>query len=323
MISFKKITEIWNNFFFAPKPVEGIAFFRIIFGCILAFALLCDSTQLEEFFGPFAITSLETVKSQFNYINLNLFFMFKNGHTALYFLYALYWIGIIGMIFGIFTRYSMVLVFLCLVSFHQRNIWLLSSSELIMRIGMFLMIFSPAGYAFSVDCLLAKKFPKMKRPREHAPWVQNLLLIQLSAIYVFTVYAKIKGDNWFDGSAVYYASRLTEMTRFPVPFLLDSLFVMKMMTWGTLVIELMLGTLIWFSEFRRPLILIGIIFHLSIEYMMSIPMFEWLMIAMLMLWFKPEEYRAFAMLLKQNIIKGIQDSTISPKLKASMISYLS
>jgi hypothetical protein len=46
-------------------------------------------------------------------------------------------------------------------------------------------------------------------------------------------------------------------------------------SWFTLVLEFSFGTLIWSRRFRYPLLLLGLLFHLSIEYAFNLPLFSW------------------------------------------------
>ena len=55
--------------------------------------------------------------------------------------------------------------------------------------------------------------------------------------------------------------------------------MIKLETWLTLVLEFSLGVLIWFKELRYPLLLLGVALHLSLEYAMNIPMFQWIILA--------------------------------------------
>jgi hypothetical protein len=63
--------------------------------------------------------------------------------------------------------------------------------------------------------------------------------------------------------------------RFPVPAWTQQLWILKLVTWYTLALEFSLGVLIWFRPFRYPLLVLGLLFQLSIEYALNIPMFEW------------------------------------------------
>lgn len=321
MFSYKTFLSRWDRFFFRPVPVEGIALFRIAWCLLLLMYVLLDLGNVADFYGPKAILSLETVKSQYQFPHMNIFHLFGDSAPVVHTMMGVYALSLIFALVGFRTRSSLLVALICMVSFHQRNIWLLSSSEVLMRTIMILLVCAPAGNALSVDSLLDKK--KNLLPKEWAPWALRLIQIQISVVYLWTVWHKLKGDQWIDGTAVYYATRLDSMTNFPVPFLLDNLFTIKLMTWGTLVLEFALGTLIWFREFRKPLIIAGVFFHLGIEYMMSIPFFELIMIALLINFFTPQELRAFVQVTRERMRESIRSSTITDALKNRILVFLS
>lgn len=96
------------------------------------------------------------------------------------------------------------------------------------------------------------------------------------------------GILWMNGTAVYYAMRLEDFHRFPTPAL-HSLFLIKSLTWLTLLIEFALGVLIWFKELRYPVLLAGLGLHLGIEYAMNIPLFEWMIVATYINFIEPQD----------------------------------
>jgi hypothetical protein len=51
--------------------------------------------------------------------------------------------------------------------------------------------------------------------------------------------------------------------------------MLKLATWAALTLELCLGTLIWIVEFRYYVMALGLLLHLSLEYSLNIPMFQW------------------------------------------------
>ncbi|MES2526765.1 MAG: HTTM domain-containing protein [Bdellovibrionota bacterium] len=322
MMSYKTFLNRWDRFFFKPQPVEGIAVFRIVWCLLLLAYLFLDIGNITDFYGPKALLSLNTVKSQFNYPHMNLFHLFGDSVPVVMGMMWIYGIALFCGMIGFKTRFSLVIALVCMVSFHQRNIWLLSSSEVLMRTIMILLVCAPAGNALSVDSLIGR-FKLNPLPRDWAPWALRLIQIQISVVYLWTVWHKLKGDHWIDGTAVYYATRLHNMTNFPVPVLLDNMFTIKLMTWGTLILEFAMGTLIWFKEFRKPLIVAGIFFHLGIEYMMSIPFFEIVMIVLLINFVTPQEMRSFVSSYILKVKEGIRSSTIADDLKGRILILLS
>lgn len=113
--------------------------------------------------------------------------------------------------------------------------------------------------------------------------------MQLCIAYGHTWYCKIQGDRWNDGTAVYYAVRYEDLVRFLLPRIFDQLPVYQILTWGTLVIEFALWTLIWYRPTRYWVLLAGLSLHIGIEYCMNLPMFEWVFMFTYFLFIYPED----------------------------------
>jgi len=283
----------WNDYFFKEVPVDGICLFRIIFGIIVLSTFFQDALYYKEFWGPEAIQSATTSMKNYPFPILNIFQYFEVTNLNVLVLCLTLITTLSFFIVGFKTRTMAFISFILLVSFNQRTINMLSSADLLIRIILGLMIFSPAGHKFSLDAKFAKLKGKVISGM-HAPWVHRLIQLQIAVVYISTIIAKSHGNTWIDGSAVYYSTRLTDFERFTVPLFLDWMWSIKFMTWSALIVEFSLGTLIFIDELRRPLIIIGIFFHLGIEYMMAIPTFEWLMIVCLLGMFKLEDYKIFS-----------------------------
>lgn len=322
MISLKSILKGWDKFFFEEKPTEGLALFRIAWMGLIFLYFLLDLANVSDFYGPHAVISLSTVRQEFSFWHMNIFHLFKPGYDIVYFIMGVYGVSLLFSVLGLFTRYSLIVALVCMTSLHQRNIWLLSSAELMMRVMTILLIVSPCGHSLSIDSLLSRWFPSFKQKKMWPVWSLRLIQMQISVIYLWTFWHKLKGETWIDGTAVYYATRLEHLTNSSLPWLLDSAFVLSLMTWGTLAIEFSLGTLVWIKEFRKPLILLGVVFHLGIEYVMSIPFFELYMITLLVNYFTPEELKYFVLKMKQTIKRGVAESTLSVDLKAKILKTI-
>jgi len=319
MLGLKTIFSDWNKFFFEEKPTEGIALFRIVWAGLLLCYFIMDLGNITDFYGPHAIVSHTTAENAFPFLHISLFKLFKPTYEVAYGVMVVYGISLFTSMLGFFTRGSLIVAFICMASLHQRNIWLLSSSEMLMRAITLLLICSPCGHSLSIDSLLGRYFENFRQKRTWPIWALRLIQIQISVVYLWTTWHKLKGETWLDGTAVYYATRIEGLTNFPLPFLLDSPLFLKLATWGALLIEFSLGSLIWVKKLRKPVILAGILFHLGIEYTMSIPFFELTMIVLLMNFFTPEELKAFVMRMKDWFILGIQDSTLANEIKEKLI----
>lgn len=277
----KTTLKLINKFLFAPQPVYNVALLRIGMGILLLLNWLMIYCDLDVLYGPNGIVSLATAQQYGNQLRFSLFDYMPNTEKTTFVLAVLNLIAVLFMTIGAWTGPSMVVAFITLVSFHHRNGFILNSADSVLRVFLFLLIFTPCGDVFSVD-----RWRKLKKglapivPEEKSPWGLRMIQIQFCIIYIATVLFKIKGDQWADGTAVYVATRLDEFVRFELP-LLNNMIMIKLFTWSTLVVEMALGTLVWFKELRYWVLLSGVLLHLTIEYTMSIPIFEWAMIVMM------------------------------------------
>ena len=160
-----------------------------------------------------------------------------------------------------------------------------------MRNLTFYFLFAPAGEALSVD--------RWRRARDRfwefplrAPWALRLMQIQLSVVYFATLWGKLQGDLWRDGSAVSYALRVGDIHRFPTPgFVTDSVVLTELLTFGTLLLELSLAIFIWNRVLRPWVLALGVLLHLSIGFSIMVGFFTMLMLTTYLAFVPPETAR--------------------------------
>jgi hypothetical protein len=124
-------------------------------------------------------------------------------------------------------------------------------------------------------------------PALRCPWAQRMIQVQLALVYWQTFCCKIVGAQWLDGTAVYYATRLDDMLRFPAPFISDNMFILKGLDYGTLVIEFAAWTVIFVKELRYYVLFGLLCLHLGIDYLINLPVFEWAFIFTLITFVEP------------------------------------
>jgi hypothetical protein len=275
-MTLRKLTEAWDRFFFTPQSPIPIALFRILYGiCVSVTVVLLHSDWLN-WFGVHSWVTLSTMRQVEPGIRLNLFTLMPQDDR---WIAAFFWIFLgfaLLLTAGVWARLSSVAVFLCLTSMDQRNLLILHGGDTFLRVAGFFLMFAPAGAAFSVDRLIRVRRglegPLIK-PR--APWAQRMIQFELSFMYLMAFWWKMKGHTWLNGTALYYVLHLHSIARFPVPLWIQSPVILRAGGWFTLALEFSLGTLLWFRRFRYPLLLLGLLFHLCIEYALNLPMFSW------------------------------------------------
>lgn len=314
MFELKRFFTNIDLFLFKEEYTYNLAVFRILFIGLVFLYTLFEIGNVNDFYGPEAVVSLGTLKARFHQPQLNLFQFLNESYLVTYLIYGISLISLFMALIGFKTSLFLVISFIGISSLQMRNIWILSSADVLVRSIFFILLFSPCYRVISVDAYLSRK---NGRPyaKEATQWTWRLIQIQVSVVYLWTCWHKLKGETWFDGSAVYYATRLDTMKNVTIPFLMDNKIVLSLATWSTLIIEFGLGFFVWFKETRKWFIIAGIGLHLGIEVLMAIPFFEWLMIVLLSSFFTPREYVSFVHLCHQKF------KSISFRLKALKESW--
>ncbi len=266
----------WNKFFFEPESPVAISLFRILYGGLVVTTLVMLRPDWLTWFGSDGLVSLASVRRLEPSPRLNLFAVFPGRND---WVDALYWVFLgaaLMLTLGFLTRLNSVIVFVCLNSIQQRNLYITHGGDTFLRVCGFFLIFAPCGCAISID-----RFVRMRRGKENesvqprAPWAQRMIQFQLAILYVAGCWSKLQGAPWRDGTALYYVYHLDEIRRFPVPAAMLGPTVLRFCSWGAMALELFLGILIWFKKFRYLLLFFGLLFHLCLEYSLNIPLFQW------------------------------------------------
>jgi hypothetical protein len=279
----------WETFFFAPQSPLPVALFRILYGlCALGTVVLLHGDWLQ-WFGVHSWVSLQTMQTVEPGVRLNLFPLLpqNDGWIA-----AFFWVCVIFavlLIAGLWTRLSSIVVFLCLCSIDQRNLFTNHSGDTFLRVCGFFLIFAPAGAALSLDRWLRVRKGREVEVPPSAPWAQRLMQFELMLLYLASFCWKMKGAAWRQGTALYYVLHLEAVRRFPLPGFAVHSGVLTVLTWCVMALELCLGTVLWWRRVRYPLLLLGLLLHLGIEYAINIPMFQWDVLAAYVLFLDPAD----------------------------------
>ena len=270
------ILAAWNRFFFTEQSPVPLALFRIVYGLLVIMTVLLLKADWISWYGTHAWMGLNTMRELEPGVRLNLFTILpKDDRWTI----AVFWIFLASaalLTVGFLSRLNSIVVYLCLASIQQRNLYILHGGDTFLRVAGFFLIFAPAGAALSIDRLV-----RVWGGREQSEvparrlWAQRMIQIELSLVYLATFCWKLKGAAWMEGSALFYVFHVFELQRFPLPDWLLQPGILKLGTWAAMVLEFSLGTLIWVRRMRYKVLAAGLLFHLSLEYSLNIPMFQW------------------------------------------------
>ncbi len=269
----RTFARAWNEFFFAARDPRLCSVMRIGFAVLVLINVLALAPDLQLWFSDTGVLPLANARLIINEDAPTLL-----AHLPLGLCYGLLLASSILLLVGWQSRIQAVIVLVMLTSFQDRNYAIVDGEDTLFRLFAFYLALCPAGWAFSVDAWLRKR----KRPDEPPPipWALRLFQIQMSIIYLSSAIEKSSGTDWTSGKALYYVARLDDsFGKLPVPaFPFESLALVKVMTWSVLVLEWVLPVLLWVKRSRKTAIIVGIAFHLAVDWTMNLFLFHWIMI---------------------------------------------
>jgi hypothetical protein len=267
---------VWERFWFKPQSTATLAVVRIIFGLVSLAWTISVAPDLDAFFGRGGLLAKQP-GGRGVWGVLGLF----PGDAAVQILFAVLLVSSVALIVGYHTRLAAALVFVAMLSFDRRNPFVTNAGDGLVRTMAFYLMLAPAGAALSVDRWRHARDRFWEFPLR-APWALRLMQVQLCFIYVTGLWIKVQGTTWNNGTAVSYAMRLGDVSRFSPPsFITHSLFLSNLMTFGTLVVELSIPILVWIPRMRKWVLLVGVLLHVGIGITIRVGFFS---IAMLTLY---------------------------------------
>jgi hypothetical protein len=204
----------------------------------------------------------------------------------------------IALMVGWHSRFAAIVVFILILSFQRRDPWFFNAGDAVVRIEALFIALAPCGAALSLD--QRRRTGSFWSAQTLPNWPIRLLQVQMAIIYVTCVQTKLAGQTWLDGTAVSYALRLEDMQRMPVPdFITTNAALMNAATWGTLLIELALGVLVWNKRCRPWVLAAGVLLHLGIDFNIEIGVFSYAMLVLYVAWIAPDTARRLPETIQQ------------------------
>ncbi len=308
----KEFLKALDRYWFSWGSPVPVGLYRICFGAIVLFDQLMLIPQYQDWFtetgflpnrlalpwlGPQPTLGDQTLAR----VNL------LQGVTDPFWVALVFILATVASLFvmlGLFTRFSTILLAVCLITVHHRSPTILHGGDTVIRVMLLYLCMAPAGAACSLDRLIGLWRGKIQPGPVYAPlWPQRLMAFNVSVLYLMTTWIKYGGNLWRDGTATWYTARLQEFERFPVPPFMKELPMVKVTTYGTLLVEFCLVSLVYYKPARKYVVIAAIGMHAYIEYSMNIPLFSMLMISSYLMFFEGEEITAWSRRMRPKLAR--------------------
>jgi hypothetical protein len=119
----------------------------------------------------------------------------------------------------------------------------------------------------------------------------SMIFLQLQVVWIYLIsgWDKLFSEAWQSGSSLIYVAHIETMFRPSLVAVLSNPAISFMLSWATILFELAFVVLVWFRSTRLIILAIGVLFHLSIWVLVSLPDFAIMMIATYLVFLKDED----------------------------------
>lgn len=232
----------WDRFWFGPQDPTTLAVIRILTGTILFYIHATCVFRVLDFIGPQAWVDAQATaalrhadqlyppgEQEYHKAYILSIFYWIQDPTTIYAIYFVFLAAILCFTFGFFTKTANVITWIVYVSYLQRGYIIWFGMDTVLCMLLLYLLVGPSGNALSIDRLLARY--RMARdaikargravdvPDVAPNWLANvsIRLIQLNMclIYFCSGCAKLQGNMWWSGGAVWFTMNIKEFEVVP------------------------------------------------------------------------------------------------------------
>lgn len=272
------IKEYFKNLF--SLDYRSLALMRISIGLILVLDTIERGRSLVAHYTDLGVLPRAHFLELFN--NPWLISVHHMSGTAFFegILFIITGLLAVAVLIGYRTTLATVLSWFLIISVQNRNPLVIQGGDVILRCVMFFAMFLPWGARWSFD-----NFRNKTKPAEEKLVFSAATVGYIAQIFVFYLFAGLlkTGVQWKDGTALYYALSIDQLTTPFGHFLLGFPRALTFLTYSTIWLEIY-GTLLFiFPLWNQYTRLVGIVlfamFQIGINLSMSIGLFGAISIA--------------------------------------------
>lgn len=293
----------------AERATYSLSALRILYGTAILWFLLVSAADRHYLWGV-ASKWVDPAVDRRGYPEIFRIVFSKNDAVAFDVSYSILIALALLFVMGFATRIVTPVLLVFWVGLSTNSVFLTNGGDLVMRITLLFCVFANLSQHWSLDAWWRRKrgvtsiYPKVVT-RWIPPWwstaAHNAALVlcayQIVLIYVNSGIYKLMGDEWLEGSALYYALNLEVFRVFPAlsdiawqvtPFVLVG-------SWVSIWAQVLFPVLLLWRPTRYAALLVIMGMHFGIGLFLGLWPFSMAMIALDLLFIRDASWeRAFA-----------------------------
>lgn len=257
--------------------LRALGLMRMGIALIILIDLIIRSSSLVAFYTDEGVLPLSVLyKSNWNPSFFSIYAI-GTGWKIIALLFSVNAIFAFLLLLGFHTRLMTFLCWFMLVSLHNRNPLILQGGDELLRLTLFWGFFLPWGKCYSVDSLLISSKKECENKNQWIDWGGIGFIALLFSVYFFSGMLKNSSEWTTDGTALYYALSLDQITWPAGKFIYQYPALLKALTFTTYSIELVAPFLLLIPfktrYFRLIFILVIGTLHLGISIVLFVGLF--------------------------------------------------
>jgi hypothetical protein len=296
----RAVARGWDWFWFTPQQPHTLALIRILGGAMLFYTHLVWALDLADFFGPHSWLDASTVQLMnqgpdgksyaWSYL-----FWIESSPALVWTLHLAALVVFAMLTVGLFSRVAAVLAWIITISYCNRATGAWYGLDQINAFMATYLMLGSCGAGYSVDRWLARR----RGERDAGPSIATniavrLLQVHLCVIYLFGGIGKMRGENWWDGSAMWMSVASLEYQSLDLTWMVRHRWLLALLTHITVFWETFYCFLVW-PKLTRPICLaLAVFVHGGIALALGMKTFGLAMIIANLAFVAPELVRDVA-----------------------------
>ena len=265
----------------APRSPQPLAVFRIGVALLLLIQAWTLSSHLTLLFGDRGLTPWSVTEPLASPWVPRLAAIVQlvagwgvSATACLQVLASLYALSLVGLLLGWHTRVCAVAAWVGHAVLLNSGVLFSYGLETFAHISLFYCVVMPVGTAFSLDVRAGRV---SAAPSPGATLSLRVLQLHLCAVYFLTGVEKAAGAPWQQGTAIWQILMQPQYSNFDFSWMAYHPWVSKLVTWGTLVIEVGYPLFVWPRRTRAAWVLLTVGMHAGIALFMGLWLFSGIM----------------------------------------------
>jgi len=284
---FANVGRAWSQFWFQSSLTSPLEIARIGVAAALLVNYGAASAYLFDFWGEAGFVPRDLVwGDRTDGWVQSVFFYFSAPWQWVAF-HVLFLACCAALMLGWRTTWVKWLVLVGHISYAYRAPAIAYGVDKILACLLLILCVSPVGRAISLDRVRAVRAAKLKNlaavlPPYASPWAGaciRLMQIQMAALFFYSAVGKLRGDDWWNGDAIWIVFTTGDhYNRFLLDLLASHYWLVNVATYATILIEIAFPFLIWQRRTRPYFLALAIALHLQFAVLMGLFYFSFVMV---------------------------------------------